>query len=247
MSGFPLGIPTGRHFRGNRSRLGRIQRSDVSPAAAFGGIHRSGAATFRRRRASSSAIAYDESGTAAIVCAPDARRVGRRDVPALATPVGPWLQRPGLDLSELADSLVRQQPGHVVLAVAHAARSAARDEAQATARILRSLRYIATGTIELPPSLPEYLASRSENLNANLRRRTHKIEREHGPVTLEVHDADGGVAAGIGHYADLESAGWKAKGGTGARPRQSAVALLQRNHGILLPRREGTDLRAALR
>jgi hypothetical protein len=29
-----------------------------------------------------------------------------------------------------------------------------------------------------------------------------------------VHDADGGVAAGIGQYADLESAGWKAKGGT---------------------------------
>jgi len=159
------------------------------------------------------AIAYDESGTAAIGLL---RMRGASVVETFQPsqlPVGPWLQRPGLELSELAASLVRQQPGHIVLA------SLTQLDPLLVTRpkdgaLLRSLRYIATGTIELPPSLPEYLAGRSENLHANLRRRQHKIEREHGPVTLEVHDADGGVAAGIGHYADLESAGWKAKGGT---------------------------------
>ncbi len=128
-------------------------------------------------------------------------------------PVGLWLQRQDLELSELADSLVQQQAGHIVLASLtqldplHVTRPQ-------NGALLRSLPYIATGAIALPPSWDDYLGGRSENLLANLRRRQHKIEREHGPVTLQVLDTEGDVTAGIGHYADLESAGWKGKLGT---------------------------------
>ena len=77
-----------------------------------------------------------------------------------------------------------------------------------------SLPYIATGVLELPATWDSYLAGRSENLLANLRRRQHKVEREYGPATLEVLDAEGDVPAGVGHYSDLESSGWKARRGT---------------------------------
>jgi len=159
------------------------------------------------------AIASDDRGTAALCV------LRMRGTSVLETfqpsqlPVGTWLQRPELDLSELADSLVRQQAGHIVLA------SLLQLDPMLVPRpkdhgLVRSLPYIATGAIELPPSWHEYLAGRSENLNANLRRRQHKIEREHGPVSLEVQDGEADVGVGIGHYADLESAGWKAERGT---------------------------------
>jgi hypothetical protein len=128
-------------------------------------------------------------------------------------PVGPWLQRPDLDLSDLAGSLVHSQAGHFVMA------SLTQLDPLLVPRpkdgtLLRSLPYILTGSIELPPSLDDYLGSRSDNLLANLRRRQHKIERECGPVSLQLLDTEDSVATGIGHYSDLESAGWKAKRGT---------------------------------
>jgi hypothetical protein len=128
-------------------------------------------------------------------------------------PIGPWLQRPDVDLCELAGSLVHSQGANIVLAsltqldpllVVRPADSAS----------FRSLPYIMTGSIDLPPSMDEYLATRSENLLANLRRRLHKIEREYGTASLQVLDTEDSVSTGIGHYADLESAGWKAKRGT---------------------------------
>jgi CelD/BcsL family acetyltransferase involved in cellulose biosynthesis len=128
-------------------------------------------------------------------------------------PVGLWLQRRDLELSDLAASLVHQQAGHIVMASLTQLDPLYIPKPQ-DGPLLRSLHYIATGTIELPPAMDDYLASRSENLLANLRRRQHKIERERGPISLEVLDTEPDVATGIGHYADLESAGWKAKRGT---------------------------------
>jgi CelD/BcsL family acetyltransferase involved in cellulose biosynthesis len=159
------------------------------------------------------ATAVDDQGTAA-ACVLRVRGASLVETfQPSQLPVGLWLQRSGLDLAELADSLVQQQAGHIVLASLTQLDPLHVPRPQDGTR-LRSMPYIATGTIELPPSWDDYLASRSENLLANLRRRQHKIEREHGPITLEVVDTEGDVAAGIGHYADLESVGWKAKRGT---------------------------------
>jgi CelD/BcsL family acetyltransferase involved in cellulose biosynthesis len=159
------------------------------------------------------AIAADDRGTAAICLL---RMRGTSVVETFQPsqlPVGPWLQRPDVDLADLANSLVHQQAANVMLASVtqldplHVPRP--RDGG-----LLRSLPYIATGTIELPAQWDTYLSGRSENLLANLRRRQHKIEREHGPVSLDVRDAESDVTAAIGHYSDLESVGWKAKRGT---------------------------------
>jgi CelD/BcsL family acetyltransferase involved in cellulose biosynthesis len=159
------------------------------------------------------AIATDDRGTAALCLL---RIRGASVVETFQPsqlPVGPWLQRSDVALADLANSLVHQQAANVVLASLtqldplHVPRP--RD-----AGLVRSLPYIATGTVVLPAQWEDYLSSRSENLLANLRRRQHKIEREHGPVSLEVCDDQSGVEAGIGHYSDLESVGWKAQRGT---------------------------------
>jgi CelD/BcsL family acetyltransferase involved in cellulose biosynthesis len=159
------------------------------------------------------AIASDGRGTAALCLL---RMRGTSVVETFQPsqlPVGPWLQRPDVELADLASSLVHRQPTNVVLASLtqldplHVPRP--RD-----AGLFRSLPYIATGSIELPAAWDGYMSSRSENLLANLRRRQHKVEREHGAVTLEVCDADSHTEAGMGHYSDLESVGWKAKRGT---------------------------------
>ena len=158
------------------------------------------------------AIAADDRGPAAICLLGTRASVVETFQPS-QLPVGPWLQRPDVKLADLASSLVHQQAANVVLA------SLTQLDPLYVPRpgddgLVRSLPFIATGAIELPAQWDHYLASRSENLLANLRRRQHKIEREHGPVTLEVRDTEAEAEAGIGHYSDLESAGWKAKRGT---------------------------------
>ncbi len=159
------------------------------------------------------AVAADERGTAA------ACLLRKRGATVLETfqpsqlPIGPWLQRSDLGLADLAASLLQSGAGHFVMA------SLTQLDPLLVPRPdddgpIRTVPYIVTGSIDLPPSLDEYLAGRSENLLANLRRRQHKIEREHGPISLEVLDREDDVAEGVGRYSDLESAGWKAKHGT---------------------------------
>ncbi len=159
------------------------------------------------------ALAADNRGTAALCLL---RMRGTSVVETFQPsqlPVGPWLQRSDIDLADLANSLVHQQTANIVLTSLtqldplHVPKP--RDGG-----LFRSIPYIATGAIELPPQWHRYLATRSENLLANLRRRQHKIEREHGRITLEVHDGEHDAEMAIGHYSDLESVGWKAKRGT---------------------------------
>jgi len=159
------------------------------------------------------AIATDEHGTAAMCLVHIRSTAVMETFQPSQFPVGPWLQRPDLDLAQLASSLVHDRSGQIALV------SLTQLDPQfvprpADGQLLKSLRYIATGTIDLPEKLADYMAARSENLLANLRRRQHKIEREHGPVSLEVLEQPADVARGVDCYSDLESAGWKARRGT---------------------------------
>ncbi|MEO8304465.1 MAG: GNAT family N-acetyltransferase [Betaproteobacteria bacterium] len=159
------------------------------------------------------AIASDDQGIAA-ACV-----VAMHGATAISTfqpsqfPVGPWLQRPDLAVADLAGSLIQDLPGTIVLA-SLTQLDPLLIPRPADGPLLGTLPFISTGTIALPATLDEYIAGRSENLRANLRRRQRKIEREHGPVSLQVISRAEDVAAGIDRYSDLESAGWKARLGT---------------------------------
>jgi CelD/BcsL family acetyltransferase involved in cellulose biosynthesis len=159
------------------------------------------------------AVAADETGTAAMC-------VLRMRGPAVVEtfqpsqlPLCPWLQRDDLALRDVADSLVHHYPGPIVL-VALTQLDSRLIARPADGPLLKTLQYIITGTIVLPESLEGYMAERSDNLLANLRRRQRNVEHEYGSISLEVLDEPGDVDAGISTYSRLESAGWKARVGT---------------------------------
>lgn len=128
-------------------------------------------------------------------------------------PLCPWLQRDDLHLDELAAALARDYPGPIVL-VALTQLDPMLVRRPADSKLVKTLPYITTGTIVLPDSLELYMAARSENLLANLRRRQRNVEHEYGSISLEILDAPGDVERGITVYSHLESAGWKARAGT---------------------------------
>jgi len=198
------------------------------------------------------AIATDDRGTAALCL------IRNRGAPQLTTfqpsqfPVGPWLQRSDLGLPGLAGSLLQHRSKRAALA------SLTQLDPMfvprpADAALITSLGYISTGTIDLPESLDDYMATRSENLLANLRRREHKINREHGRIVLEVLEQPAEVARGIDIYSDLESAGWKGRLGTALgkgnvqwRFYQEALASLAREgNARVYILRAGDELAAA--
>jgi CelD/BcsL family acetyltransferase involved in cellulose biosynthesis len=159
------------------------------------------------------AIATDSRGTAAMCLMRVRSAAVMETFQPSQFPVGPWLQRSDVDLAHLARSLVHERSGQIALA-SLTQLDPLFVPRPADGPLLKSMRYISTGTIELPDMLADYMAGRSENLLANLRRRQHKIEREHGPVSLEVLERPADVAKGIDCYADLEGVGWKARVGT---------------------------------
>lgn len=71
-----------------------------------------------------------------------------------------------------------------------------------------------TAWIDLAGSWDGYLAGRSKNLRANLRRYEHRLEAEGLPARFVCHTAAADVHAGVLRYAELEGRGWKAAAGT---------------------------------
>lgn len=159
------------------------------------------------------AIASDERGTAAACLLQTRGATVVETFQPSQLPVGPWLQRCDLDIADLANSLVHSQAGTIVLA-SLTQLDPLLVPRPADGPLRRTLPYISTGTIALPDSFEEYMAGRSLNLRANLRRRQRKIEREHGSISLQIFSRVDDIATGIDHYSDLESVGWKARMGT---------------------------------
>ncbi|MBH9576510.1 GNAT family N-acetyltransferase [Inhella proteolytica] len=71
-----------------------------------------------------------------------------------------------------------------------------------------------TAWIDLEGSWEQYLAGRSKNLRANLRRYEHRLEAEGLPARFVCHTEASDVRDGVLRYAELEGRGWKAAAGT---------------------------------
>ena len=159
------------------------------------------------------AVASDSEGSAAMCLLRMRRPAVVETFQPSQLPLCPWLQRSDVDVSALARSLVRDHAGPIVL-VALTQLDPWLVARPADATSLRTLPYITTGTIEIDDSLERYMADRSANLLANLRRRQRSVEHEFGSISLQVIDAAEDIEAGMTLYSNLESAGWKAKLGT---------------------------------
>ena len=132
-------------------------------------------------------------------------------------PLGPVLAPPGQDLAELANGLLRALPG-VGLSLGLTQldpRSVARP-AQGPAT--RSSDYIHTAWVDIAGSFDAFWDARGKNLRQNVRKQRNKLQADGVAVELRCTRDAGGVAQALVHYGAMESAGWKAEGGTAIHP-----------------------------
>ncbi len=125
-------------------------------------------------------------------------------------PIGLWLQEPDIEMGALLAALMPALPGMPLvfgltqMDPALLARPGA----------LRTLDYIATARITLAGSFEDYWNARGKNLRSNLKKQRARLDKEGVALRLQVSRASADVAAAVADYGRLESAGWKAGGGT---------------------------------
>ena len=74
--------------------------------------------------------------------------------------------------------------------------------------------YIRTARISIEGSFDEYWAGRGKNLRANMKKQRNKLEGEGVTLRLDCITEASDVAGAIADFGRLETAGWKASGGT---------------------------------
>ena len=74
--------------------------------------------------------------------------------------------------------------------------------------------YIATARITISGSFDDYWAARGKNLRSNMKKQRNKLDAEGVALRFDCITDPKSVAAAIADYGRLESAGWKAQGGT---------------------------------
>lgn len=132
-------------------------------------------------------------------------------------PLGLWLSRPGLALPALMDSLLRALPGTpLVLGLTQCDPLLA--PPPAPGKRLALLPYIDTARITVGGSFDAYWAARGKNLRSNLKKQRAKLLKEGVATRLQVDRAPQQMAQAVADYGQLESAGWKAHGGTAIHP-----------------------------
>ena len=128
-------------------------------------------------------------------------------------PIGLWLQEDDLDVAALLGSLMRALPGMpLVFGLTQCdpdllTRPTDSDQ-------LRTMDYIDTARITLHGSFDEYWNARGKNLRSNLKKQRTRLEKDGVQLRMEIVRDCAAMADGVADYARLESAGWKAGGGT---------------------------------
>ena len=130
-------------------------------------------------------------------------------------PIGLWLQKDGVEglpdgrtMASLAATLgaTTTMVGLSQLDPEHVARIDGRDR--------MTLDYIDTARVTIAGTFDAYWAARGKNLRANMKKQRNKLEADGVDLRFDCIGDPTGVAAAIVDYGRLESAGWKASGGT---------------------------------
>ena len=88
---------------------------------------------------------------------------------------------------------------------------------QADAAATSQVDYVATAWIDIDGSFDSYWARRGKNLRQNMRKQRSRLASQGVVVDTRVWTAPGDMAAALGRYAALESAGWKGAEGSAVR------------------------------
>lgn len=159
------------------------------------------------------AVCTDHGRTVAMaLVTPQGRGVWASFQPAQA-PIGLWLQEDGIALADLLAALMPALPG---LALVFGLTQCDPDllARPAPSAQLRTMDYIDTARITLAGSFDAYWQARGKNLRGNLKKQRAKLDKDGVAPRMQVSRAVAEVAAAIADYGRLESAGWKAGGGT---------------------------------
>ncbi|MFL6657064.1 MAG: GNAT family N-acetyltransferase [Massilia sp.] len=125
-------------------------------------------------------------------------------------PIGLWLQEPDLALAPLLAALMPCLPGlPLILGLTQLDPDLLPRPAD-----LNTLDYIATAKITLAGTFDDFWAARGKNLRNNLKKQRTRLTKEDVALRLHVTRDPAAVAAAVADYGRLESAGWKAGGGT---------------------------------
>jgi len=162
---------------------------------------------------------YDGALVAMAILARGPRATWQTFQPAQA-PIGIWLQQPGFELATLLAELRRSLPGAaLVLGLTQCDPCMAPRPADAAA--LRTIDYIDTARITVTGSFDAYWNGRGKNLRSNLKKQRAKLLRDGVATRLQVSRDARDMAGAVADYGRLESAGWKAEGGTAIEPGNS--------------------------
>jgi len=132
-------------------------------------------------------------------------------------PLGAFVSKRGLRLDVALSALGQALPG-VVLGVALTQQDPAVSQKPPTSATLETLDYVDTACIRITGTFDEYWASRGKNLRQNIKKQVAKLAQDGIEAKLELVDDPAEVSQAIVQYGKLESAGWKAEGGTAISP-----------------------------
>jgi CelD/BcsL family acetyltransferase involved in cellulose biosynthesis len=132
-------------------------------------------------------------------------------------PIAMWINLPGWDLDELLNTLIRKLPG-LPLVLAIPQRDPFLYPRPADSATLQTIDYVDTARITVVGSFDDYWAARGKNLRANLKKQRARMVKEGIVPRMDTFTAPEEMAQAIAEYGRLESAGWKAQGGTAIHP-----------------------------
>ncbi|HEY0060984.1 MAG TPA: GNAT family N-acetyltransferase [Telluria sp.] len=128
-------------------------------------------------------------------------------------PIGLWLQAPAVPLAPLLAALMADLPG-VPLVFGLTQCDPDLLPRPAASNQLRTMDYIDTAKITLAGSFDDYWNARGKNLRSNLKKQRAKLDKDGVALRMQVSRDPQEMAAAVADYGRLESAGWKAGGGT---------------------------------
>ena len=128
-------------------------------------------------------------------------------------PLGSWVAQPGLDVAQLCRQLTRGPLGPCLTVGLTQVDPLMAPRGSGLADCTWD-DYIATAWLDVKGSFDDYWAQRGKNLRQNLRKQRNRLATDGIATQMQVSETPADVRAAVQRYAQLESAGWKARGNT---------------------------------
>jgi hypothetical protein len=132
-------------------------------------------------------------------------------------PLGAWLMTRDCQWQKVLPSLLGTLPG-LPLSVSVTQQDPALVERPPDGSCVESIDYVPTAWIDVAGTYEEFWQNRGKNLRQNLRKQRRKLEDGGARLKFDFLDQPADLVAALADFAELESRGWKAAGGTAISP-----------------------------